>query len=263
MKKKGLLTLIAVAVLLAATVVFLRWSPAAEGFLGRLSGDGQWLLPLVTTAALVDSINPCAFSVLLLTIAFLFSLGKIRRQIIRTGLFYIFGILAAYLTIGLGLLQTLYLFNTPHFMAKAGAGIMVFFGLIVLIGEFWPAFPVKLKIPASAHRPMAVLMEKGSIAAAFLLGALVGLVEFPCTGGPYLMVLGLLHDQSTFWSGFGYLLFYNLIFVAPLIVILFIGGDRAVLAKFQVWKKEKTRQLRFGSGLAMVILGIITFLLYF
>lgn len=259
---KKLFILIVIAAILVMSIVSLRWLPGSSDFFWSLSNGGQWLLPIVTTAALVDSINPCAFSVLLLTIAFLFSLGKARNQIIRTGLFYVFGIFISYLLIGLGLLQTLYILNTPHFMAKIGAVAMIVFGLINLINEFWPAFPVKLKIPAAAHGPIAVLMEKGSKPTAFLLGALIGLVEFPCTGGPYLLVLGLLHDQSTFWSGFAYLVFYNLIFVAPLAIILFIGGDQAVLAKFQVWKKEKTRVLRFGSGIAMMILGIITFLLY-
>jgi len=262
MKKTRLLVLVIISIILAGAIFFFKWFPGADGLLGRLSGSGQWLFPLVTAAALVDSINPCALSVLLLTIAFLFSLGKVRQQIIKISLFYIFGIFAAYLIIGLGLLQTLYLFNTPHFMAKIGAAAMIIFGLISLINEFWPSFPIKLKIPASAHHPMAVLMEKGSVVAALLLGALVGLVEFPCTGGPYLLVLGLLHDHSTFWSGLSYLIFYNLIFVAPLIIILFIGGNQTVLDKFQFWKKEKAGSLRFASGLFMMILGIITFLLY-
>lgn len=261
MKKRNLILLSAIGIILAAAIAFFRWTPGGAVFLTDTDG-ARWLLPLVLAAALADSINPCAFSVLLLTIGFLFSLGKDRRQIIRFGLFYVGGILIAYLAIGLGILQTLYIFNTPHFMAKVGAGIMIIFGLISLVNGYWPSFPIKLKIPGAAHRPIAVLMEKGSAPAVWLLGALVGLVEFPCTGGPYLLVLGLLHDHSTFWSGFGYLVFYNLIFVAPLILILFIGGNQVVLAKFQAWKKEKSRHFHLGGSLAIIILGIVTFLLY-
>jgi len=104
-------------------------------------------------------------------------------------------------------------------------------------------------------------MNKASLPAVFLLGVLVGLCEFPCTGGPYLMVLGLLHDQRTYFSGVGYLLLYNIIFILPLIVILFIASDNALLQKVSAWKKSETKHMRFWGGIAMVVLGIIILLL--
>ena len=106
---------------------------------------------------------------------------------------------------------------------------------------------------------MAQLMEKGSLPSAFVLGGLVGLCEFPCTGGPYLMVLGLLHDQATRSVGLGYLLLYNLIFILPLVIILFIAGDKTLIERLQDWKKRKTGSMRLGGGLAMVTLGFIIF----
>jgi len=69
------------------------------------------LLPIITTAALVDSVNPCAFSVLILTIAFLFTLGRDRLNIFKIGLLYIIGIFIVYILIGLGILQTLQIFT--------------------------------------------------------------------------------------------------------------------------------------------------------
>ena len=97
--------------------------------------------------------------------------------------------------------------------------------------------------------------------AAFLLGALVGVFEFPCTGGPYLMVLGFLHDEATRIAGFGYLIIYNIIFIIPLIVILLIASDKALLDKVQSWKKGGVGRVRFWSGLAMVALGLFMFTL--
>src|SRR3989344_875050 len=192
-KTKIIVLVVALAVLIAG-VALLRYSGLGTNFLWQLSNGGQWLLPLVAVSALIDSINPCAFSILLLTIAFLFSLGRARSDILKIGGSYILGLFVIYILIGLGILQTLHIFNTPHFMAKVGASLLIALGLINLINEFFPAFPVKLKIPQLAHRKMAELMEKSSLPTAFLLGGLVGLCEFPCTGGPYLMVLGLLHD---------------------------------------------------------------------
>ncbi|OGZ93694.1 MAG: hypothetical protein A2131_00095 [Candidatus Sungbacteria bacterium GWC2_49_10] len=259
--KNKLTVLVFVGVLLLGAVLFFRLSGAGTAALWDFSQGGAWLLPLVAVSALIDSINPCAFSILLLTIAFLFSIGKIRRSVLAIGSSYIAGIFIVYMMIGLGILQTLHIFNTPHFMAKVGALLLIVLGLINVINEFFPAFPVKLRIPHLAHRKMAELMEKGSIATAFGLGALVGLCEFPCTGGPYLMVLGLLHDQATYLRGIGYLLLYNAIFVLPLVVILLISSDAAVMDKVAAWKREQSRRMRFWGGSAMVALGIIIFLL--
>ena len=76
---------------------------------------------IVTSASLLDSINPCAISVLLLTIGFLLSLNKSRKHIFKIGLLYIGAIYVTYLAIGLGVLQALTFFGFPHFIAKIGA----------------------------------------------------------------------------------------------------------------------------------------------
>ena len=194
---KKFAVLIFISVFIFGVVVFFKFSASGAEVLWNLSNGGKWLLPLLVAASLIDSINPCAFSILILTIAFLFSIGKLRSGILQIGGSYIAGIFAVYMLIGLGILQTLHLFNTPHFMAKVGALFLLILGAINIINQLFPSFPIKLRIPESAHRKMAELMEKSSVPTAFLLGGLVGLCEFPCTGGPYLMVLGLLHDQAT------------------------------------------------------------------
>ncbi len=256
---KKLTIFAAIAVLLFASVAILNIGNIGSSFV--MANGGRWLLPLVIVAALIDSINPCAFSVLLLTIALLFSIGKLRSSILKIGSSYIFGIFVVYMLIGLGLLQTLHSFNTPHFMAKIGALLLIIFGSINIINEFFPSFPIKLRIPLSAHPKMAELMEKISLPTAFLLGALVGLYEFPCTGGPYLLVLGLLYDQSTYLTGVGYLLVYNLIFILPLVIILIIASDNILLEKVKAWKKSENKNMRMWGGIAMIFLGVIIFLL--
>lgn len=258
---KKLLVIIVAIVVVAGLFLALRFSGGATAALWSLSDGGKWLLPLIGAAALIDSINPCAFSILLLTIAFLLSIGKLRTNILRLGGFYILGIFLVYMLIGLGIFQTLHIFDTPHFMGKLGASLLIALGLINLINEFFPAFPIKLRIPQAAHHKMAELMNKASIPAVFGLGALVGLCEFPCTGGPYLMVLGLLHDTATFASGFGYLLLYNLIFILPLVLILFLASNEALFSKVQAWQRSENKLMRLGGGIAMVALGTLIFFL--
>ena len=138
-----------------------------------------WIPALVAVSALVDSVNPCAFSVLFLTIAFLFSLGRSRQKIVIAGLLYIFGIFFTYVLIGLGILHVLSLFNIPNVLSRIGATILILFGLIGLINEFFPKFPIKLKIPKFAYGRIAQVMERATLPAMFILGIIVGLFEFP------------------------------------------------------------------------------------
>jgi cytochrome c-type biogenesis protein len=259
---KTLTALVAVGALLVGSVFLLQFGNIGTTALWHLSNEGKWLLPLVVVASLIDSINPCAFSILILTIAFLFSLGKLRSNVLEIGSSYILGIFLVYTLIGLGILQVLHLFDTPHFMAKVGAFLLIALGLVNLGNYFFPAFPIKLKIPNAAHSKIAGLMGQASLPSAFVLGGLVGLCEFPCTGGPYLMVLGLLHDQATHAVGLGYLMIYNLIFVLPLAIILLIASDKTLIDKVEGWKKQNTKGMRlWGGGVAMVALGSIIFAL--
>jgi cytochrome c biogenesis protein CcdA len=257
MKIKSIgIVLIVVAVALVGIVV-LKHSPLAAMFIWNASHQGAWILPLVLVSAILDSVHPCSFSILLVTITFLFGLQLTRKRILQIGGLYIFGIFLAYLLIGLGVLKVLHLFSVPHFMGKLGASLLILFGIINIVNEFFPKFPLKLKIPSGAHSAIGRLMEKASFPAALGLGLLVGICQFPCMGGPYLMVIGLLHDQMTYGKGFAYLVLYNLILILPLATVLVIAADKTIVDKAQEWKKQNLKGARFWAGLAMVILGIL------
>jgi len=216
---------------------------------------------LIVAAAFLDSINPCAFSVLFITLAFLFSLGHSRSQIIKTGLVYVLGIFLTYVLIGLGILKVLTIFNIPNSMAKIGAIIIILFGAINMINEFFPKFPIKLKLPDASHSKVGELITKATIPAAFILGLLVGMFEFPCTGGPYLLVLGLLHDDASFVTGFWYLVLYNFIFVLPLLIAIFISTDKPILEKLDKIRRMETKKSRVWVSLVVIALGLLVFLI--
>ncbi len=247
------------AAFVAMLFVF-KYSSLGDVFIAKASVGSGWFFALVAIAALLDSINPCAFSVLLITIAFLFNLGKSRRETLVLGASYIAGLFAVYLAIGLGILQALDLFGIPNFMGRLGAAAIIVFGVLNLLGYFFPHIKWLPGIPQSMHAKMAALLQKVSLPAVFLVGALVALCEFPCTGGPYLMVLGLLHDSATFIKGFWYLLFYNILFVSPLIVILLVASQRALLEKVNAWKHDNMGAAKLWIGGIMLALGIIILL---
>ena len=256
---KRIITILAIVTVAIVGVVLLKNLPGMSTFIWNLSQGGVWLLPLVLISAILDSVHPCSFSILLITIAFLFGMQMTRKKILQIGGLYIAGIFAAYFTIGVGLLKVLHLFNVPHFMGKLGATLLIIFGALNIINELFPKFPIKLKIPSVSHTVMGRLMEKASFPAAFGLGLLVGVCQFPCMGGPYLMIIGLLHDKMTYFAGFGYLTLYNLILILPLVVVLWIAADKAIVNKIQEWKITNLKGLRFWAGSAMIIIGILIF----
>ena len=256
---KRIITILAIVTVAIVGVVLLKNLPGMSTFIWNLSQGGIWLLPLVLISAILDSVHPCSFSILLITIAFLFGMQMTRKKILQIGGLYIAGIFAAYFTIGIGLLKVLHLFNVPHFMGKLGATLLIVFGMLNIINELFPKFPIKLKIPSVSHTAMGRLMEKASFPAAFGLGLLVGVCQFPCMGGPYLMIIGLLHDKMTYFAGFGYLTLYNLILILPLVVVLWIAADKVIVDKVQEWKITNLKGLRLWAGSAMIIIGILIF----
>lgn len=257
MKYKGLILSVLVGILVFGAAIFFGKFQAGADFLWSISDNGKVLLPLIVVSSLVDSVNPCAFSILIVSIVFLFGIGKTRDRIFSLGFAYIFGIFVVYLLIGLGILQVLHIFSVPHFMSKVGAGLLIVFGLINVLESIFPNFPIRFAIPHAAHGQMNALVEKMSIPAMIALGALVGLCEFPCTGGPYLTVLGLLHDSQTYWKGTGYLLLYNLIFILPLVVILFIASNRSLVDKVQDFQRANKRYMKVFAGLIMILLAFV------
>lgn len=218
-------------------------------------------LPLVTGTALLDSTNPCAISVLLLTIGFLLSVNSSRQRIFRVAGLYIAAIYITYILIGIGILSALTFFGIPHIMTKIGASILILYGFINLAEALIPGFPIKLVIPKFIKPQIGKLIYQASYPSAFILGILVGLFEFPCTGGPYLMILGLLHDKSSALEGALYLIYYNLLFVSPLILILILSSSKQVTDKLDSWRHSNSKTLSLFSSLATIILGFVIFFL--
>lgn len=71
-------------------------------------------------------------------------------------------------------------------------------------------------------------MGRATLPSTLIVGALVGLCTLPCSGSIYVAILGLLTSQTTYLEGLGYLAVYNLMYVAPLILILLLTTSRPV-----------------------------------
>lgn len=214
------------------------------------------LLPAVITTGLIDSVNPCAFAVILLLLAFLFTIRQSRGRILQLGLVYIGMIFLVYFAIGLGILRAVRFSDDPHFIARTGSWILISLGAINLIEYFFPKFPIKLHMPTAVGVKTNEWLKKATTPATVGVGLLVGLCTFPCSGGVYVSIITLLNAKTTLGWGISYLALYNVLFVLPLIVILLGAGNRLVAKRWARWEREHSRKIRLWYGVIMVALGI-------
>jgi len=224
------------------------------------------VLTFVLIGGLLDGFNPCAFAVLLFFIALLFTTGttisqdQVRRKVILIGSTYIVAVYAAYFAIGLSLFV---LVDNPFslWVTKIGAIIMIIFGLINMKDYFWPGRWFSLGLSSNQWDFFRRFMRKVTFPATFVLGLLVGFFEFPCTGGIYLAIIGLLSYRTTFINGLTYLTLYNFAFIFPLIVILTLASQRTIMSfSLERWQKMEYRKMKLVSGLIISVLGIFLLL---
>ncbi|MBU4502018.1 MAG: cytochrome c biogenesis protein [Nanoarchaeota archaeon] len=220
-------------------------------------------LPLVLGAGLIDGINPCAFAVLIFLITFLINISSTKRRMVRAGTMYILSVYITYLIAGLGLLTVIQVSGMSRFMVYAAATFAVFAGLVNVKDYFWYGKGFSLKIPKSMNPTIEKWTRKGNVPAAIVLGFLVSMFELPCTGGVYLAILAMLASTTTNLMAFFYLLLYNVMFVLPLIIILFLVTKGMKAEHIENWRLSKKNWMRLAMGLFLLLLGIGMFLGWF
>ena len=220
---------------------------------------GNLSLLAVIGAALVDSINPCAIAVLLILMGALL-IANDKKKSLKAGFAFTFSIYIAYFLFGLGLFSALQISGLSYWFYKVIGGLAIIIGLANLKDYFWyGAGGFVMEIPRSWRPKLKELLGKvTSPLGAFLMGFVVCFFELPCTGGPYIVILGLLADKMTMWASVPILLLYNLVFVLPLIIITFLlyFGFSSVESATK-WKETNLRVLHLVAGLIMLVLGIL------
>jgi cytochrome c biogenesis protein CcdA len=191
----------------------------ASEFGGKSFLGDNLTLGMVVIAALIDSINPCAFGVLLFLMAVLLSMGTPKKAL-KYGLIYSTIIFIVYLLAGVGIMKLIGLSNSLDTI-KIVAGILILIAALIEIKDFfWYDKGFSLKIPDAAKPKLQEYVRKGTLPALIMLAVFVALVELPCTGAIYLAILSLIGDSGMI--GLIYLLIYNIIFIAPLFVFSLI-----------------------------------------
>ncbi len=214
------------------------------------------VIPLVAFTGFIDGIHPCAIAILIFFIAFLLTLQRSFKNIFGLGLVYVFIIFLTYLAIGVGLLSGIMFFGQHHFFAKLGSWLLIILGLLSLRDVFLPQARLNLNIPHISKDKIRELLKKASFPTVAIAAFLVALCSVPCSGGIYAAITALLASQTSFFSGFLYLILYNFMFVLPLIIILALSTNPYTLVKMGEWQQRNKKNQKIIMGLAMIILGM-------
>ncbi|NCU39781.1 cytochrome c biogenesis protein [Candidatus Falkowbacteria bacterium] len=217
-------------------------------------------MPILIGAALVDSINPCEFAVLLILIATILASGN-RKRALLSGLAYSASIFISYFLMGLGLYSVISSFGTPVVFMKVIGFIAILIGLFNVKDFFWYGKGFLMEVPLSWRPKLKSLVKSmtGPLSA-FLVGFLVSLFLLPCTSGPYVVILGMLGHSETFLRAIWLLVLYNLIFVLPMIIIsigMYFGMN---VEKAEETRNKNLKLLHLIAGVIMVAMGIFLIL---
>ncbi|MCP6718175.1 MAG: hypothetical protein KJI70_01330 [Patescibacteria group bacterium] len=219
--------------------------------------DNLSILPLVITAGFLDGLSPCVIAILVFFIAFLLSMRKTFKNIFSLGLLYIFVIFLTYLSVGVGLFSGIMLFGRHHFFAELGSGILILWGIIEIKNYFFPNSPIQIGMPKKLGEKSKALIEKATIPAIILSAFLVGLCSVPCSAGIYTAITSFLASKTTYWTGFLYLIVYNVMVIIPLLIILGLSVNPFTLAKITEFRQKNEKLEKLVMGISMVILGIL------
>ena len=233
--------------------------------------DRLAILPVIA-AGLIDGINPCAFTTLIFLIASLALGGRGRREVILIGALFSVAVFLTYFAIGMGFLAALRAASVVSMVSVILRWVLVvvlltFAGLSVydytLIRKGRPAeillqLPVSLKkrIHASIRtRARSVTLAGSSL----VLGFLVSVFEFACTGQVYLPLLGYLVRVRRQLDAVGLLVLYNLCFIAPLLVVF--GASYLGVSSGRITAIFQSHMGKVKLGLAVVFAGLAVFTL--
>lgn len=246
----------------------LKGCPCPEDIVNNVTviddnGDSQsarkLTLPILVGTALVDSINPCAFAVIIFLFTYLQMLG-IGSKILKVGITYISVVFIVYFVSGFAILTFIQGTGINLIVYKIAAFIAIVAGLINLKDAFWYGKGITLRIPESQKPLIEKYVKKATIPGAIILGIIVSSVELPCTGEVYISILAMLANNVTRLQAIPYLLLYNFIFVFPLIVILLLMYKGIPPEKVEKWRKDKRKLMKLSMGTVLLLLGILMLL---
>jgi len=210
----------------------------------------------IISLALVDAVNPCALAVLVLMLIAILSYNPSKRKnVLLAGLAFVASVFIMYLIYGLVIIKSFQLIQIltiirPWLYKILGVGAIIL-GCFNLKDFFQNKTACKV-----SPRVDKIINKVTSPMGAFLVGAFVTIFLLPCTIGPYIICGGILSALCV-CKAFPWLLFYNLIFILPMLaIVLMVYFGLSRTENILSWEAKNLKYLNLISGLIILGLGI-------
>lgn len=221
-------------------------------------------LPLLTVAALANGLNPCGIGMLVMFLGYLVVFGAggkaNQKKLWLMGLIYILSVFVTYLLLGLVFYNLAYYFQRTQLASllfQVMGAVLVLAGAIQVKDGFWPESPIHLRAPEWASKKLLGLMEKISYPMAAFLGMAMTAAGTPCMLPLYVGTATVLVNSGLRTAEvLGYFIYYNIIFIAPLLVVLFVLAKGSQLTNIKELEHKWGRWSRLLMGLLMSGMGI-------
>lgn len=219
----------------------------------------------IFAAGLADGINPCAIATMIFLISFLATQKRKRKEVLIIGLSFTASVFITYLLMGVGAFKALSFLSSHLWISKTVKWVSVAFAAGIAMMCYFDAArykktgkarDIKLQLPKAVKMQIHKVITKQLSGRSLVLGAivtgfLVTLLEAVCTGQVYLPTIILMTRQEGLkLTGWLYLIFYNILFVTPLLIVM-------VLAYYGMTWEKLSKKMQSNLVALKIILGTV------
>lgn len=185
-------------------------------------------------SGLLDGVNPCAFTVIILLLSYMTLNFRKKSEILIAGTFYVITVFITYFLVGLGLFEFIKRLEQFALFQMIFKYILSGFLAVLAVVSLFDAIQcargkrenMLLKLPTVLQKTIrenirSEMKNYRIFLSSILLGFLVSLLELACTGQVYLPIVGYM-VRSTPLKGLFLLFLYNLGFIIPLALVFFL-----------------------------------------
>jgi len=245
---------------------------AQERLIDRFQSFG---LAAVAASGLIDGINPCAFATIIFFVSYLTLINRKGRDILWIGGMFTLSVFLTYFLIGTGALKMITSLSFLPLVRKIFILITAVLVLILGVVSLYDYLQfkkkgttkdAKLQLPSFLKNLIHSTIRKNIRLSNYILmaavtGFIVSLLELACTGQIYLptiMFISTIPDLKV--NALFYLLFYNLMFVVPLILVFSFTYWGTTSAQWATLTQKNFGKIKIA--MTLLFFGLAGLLLY-
>ncbi len=186
-----------------------------------------------------------------------------RKKVLYGGLAFVSSVFIGYLFYGIVIIQFFKVFaeilrqNSSIIYSVLAVLAMVIGALNIKDFFMYKPGGIATEMPIFMRPKVKKITQKAtSPKGAFIIGFLITLFLLPCTIGPYIVASGLLSELGILFA-LPWLLYYNIIFVLPMLIIVgLIYKGFARVEEVSGWKERNIKYLHLIAGILLFLVGL-------